>query len=343
MGLAGLGESTAVAGPKRIIILTNGNSPFWDAGRAGMQVAAKDLKLEDAALTAVFEVNDGTDGGQINKLKQFGTQDDIAGVAVSVNTAGNAAIADELRNLKKKGVKIVTLDSDVDREKDRDARFAFIGTDNRYGGEELGKCARGLLPSGGEYVTFVGIPGAQNARERIEGFAKGAGDQFKSKDNMADQTDRTKARENVRNALGNHPNLKVLVGIWSYNAPAIADVVKEKGVRDKMKVVVFDAEPIAIEEMGKGQIDAMVVQNPYEMGYQSVRLLKALIQKDRAIVDNMLPNRKKADGDVYDTGLKVVVPDSSSPLNKEMFGPKTQFLKLSEFRDWLKKYDLTGS
>ena len=35
------------------------------------------------------------------------------------------------------------------------------------------------------------------------------------------------------------------VGIWSYNAPAIADVVDEKGSRDKYTIVVFDAEPEA--------------------------------------------------------------------------------------------------
>src|SRR5438876_7156485 len=89
----------------------------------------------------------------------------------------------------------------------------------------------------------------------------------------------------------NHPDLKVLVGIWSYNAPAIVDVVREKGVRDRVKVVVFDAEPVAIEELGKGMIDAMVVQNPYEMGYQGVRLMKALVEKDDTTVKDILPKK----------------------------------------------------
>jgi ribose transport system substrate-binding protein len=337
------GGVTPAGDLKRIIILTNGNSPFWDAARAGLQDADKQLELEKSGLHAVVEVNDGTDGGQIDKLKQFGTQSDIAAVGVSVNTAGVVAIVDELRKLAKKGVKIVTIDSDVDRDKHRDARFAFIGTDNLYGGRELGKCARGLLPEGGEYVTFVGITGAQNAKERVGGFAEGAGEKFKSKDNMGDQNDRTKARENVRNAISNHPDLKALVGIWSYNAPAIVDVVREKKLRDKFAIVVFDAEPVAIEEMGKGMIDAMVVQNPYEMGFQGVRLMKALVQDDKKTIDKMLPNHGKADGDLYDTGIKVVVPNKNSPLKQEMFGPKTTFLQLSQFREWLKKYNLTGS
>jgi ribose transport system substrate-binding protein len=245
--------------------------------------------------------------------------------------------------LQDKGVHVVAIDSDVDREKHRDARFAFIGTDNLVGGRELGKCAKGLRPEGGEYVTFVGRTGAQNAIERISGFAQGAGEKFISKDNMGDDTDRPRARENVRNAIINHKGLNVLVGIWSYNAPAIVDVVKEKGVRKQFTVVTFDAEPGAIEEMGNGMIDAMVVQNPFEMGYQGVHLLKALHEKDDATIKKMLPNHGQKDGDLYDTGLKVVVPDKSSPLKAEMFEKNTKFLELGEFRDWLKKYKLTGS
>jgi ribose transport system substrate-binding protein len=328
---------------KRIIILTNGNSPFWDAARVGVREADKDLKLKDGGLAAVVEVNDGTDAGQINKLRQFASQSDIVGVGVSVNTAGIEAIVQQMRELQDKGVHVVAIDSDVDRDKHRDARFAFIGTDNLVGGRELGKCAKGLRPEGGEYVTFVGRTGAQNAIERISGFAQGAGEKFISKDNMGDDTDRPRARENVRNAIINHKGLNVLVGIWSYNAPAIVDVVKEKGVRKQFTVVTFDAEPGAIEEMGNGMIDAMVVQNPFEMGYQGVHLLKALHEKDDATIKKMLPNHGQKDGDLYDTGLKVVVPDKSSPLKAEMFEKNTKFLELGEFRDWLKKYKLTGS
>jgi ribose transport system substrate-binding protein len=337
--LVGCGASAK----KRIIILTNGNSPFWDAAGVGVQEANKDLNLDKAGLAAVVETNDGTDGGQINKLRQFASQNDIVAVGLSVNTAGNLAIVEEMKKLQDKGVKVVTIDSDVDRKKHRDARFAFIGTDNLVGGRELGKCARGLLPEGGEYVTFVGITGAQNAIERVGGFKQGAGDKFISLDNMGDNNDRTTARNNVRNALTNHPNLKVLVGIWSYNAPAIVDVVREKKVRDKVKVVVFDAEPVAIQQMGDGMIDAMVVQNPYEMGYQGVRLLKALVEKDDKTIKEIVPKKDSPDGDLYDTGLKVVVPDEGSPLEQELFQKNTQFLKLSRFRDWLKKYNLTGS
>jgi ribose transport system substrate-binding protein len=340
---AGGGVAAEDAGVKRIIILNNGDSPFWDACRAGMDEAAKDLKLGQAGLVASFESNDATPQGQLDKLRQYASQSDIAAIALSAVDANNAAVADQMRALRKKGIHVVTIDSDIDRDNYRDARLAFIGTDNRAGGRELGKCAKGLRPDGGKYVTFVGRSGAQNAIERIDGFAEGAGDKFKALDKMEDENDRTRARDNVRNAIRNHPDLNTLVGIWSYNAPAIADVVKETGRRKDFTVVVFDAEPLAIQQIGEGLIDAMVVQNPYQMGYQGVRLLKALVQKDRATVKEMLPNEGKPEGDIIDTGLKVVVPDAGSPLKPEMFDKKTEFLKLGAFQKWLEKNHLTGS
>src|SRR5262249_23707994 len=188
----------------------------------------------------------------------------------------------------------------------------------------------------------VGRKAAQNAIERIDGFAEGAGDKFKSADSMGDDIDLRKARENVRTAMLK-PNVNTLVGIWSYNAPAIVDVVKEKDARGKYTIVTFDAEPDAIGEMSKGMIDAMVVQNPYEMGFQGVRLMKALVQDDQAVVKEMLPNLGQKDGDIYDTGLKVVVADEGSPLKPDVFDKKTQFLKLSVFQAWLKEKNLVGS
>ena len=335
--------SAAGTGLKRLIILTNGDSPFWDACREGLLAANSELKLKEAGLVAVLDVNDGTAQGQLSKLQQYGTQSDIAGVGVSAIDADNVAIADELRSMQKKGIKVLTIDSDVSRTQFSDARFAFIGTDNLTGGQVLGVCAKGLKPAGGEYVTFVGITGAQNAKDRIGGFATGAGNAFTSKDTMADGTDKDKARENVRNAMRNHPGLSVLVGIWSYNAPAIVDIVKEANRRKDFLIVVFDAEPTAITAMAEGNIDAMVVQNPFQMGYQGIRGLAALVGDKKDVIAEMFPKYGQPEGDIYDTGLKVVVPNADSPLKSEMFDKSVEFITLEKLQEWMKKYGLTGS
>ena len=78
------------------------------------------------------------------------------------------------------------LDSDMSN---KDCRFAYLGTNNVIGGQELGKAAKGLRPEGGKYATFVGLKTVANAKERIGGFGEGAGANFVSRDSLADQGD----------------------------------------------------------------------------------------------------------------------------------------------------------
>jgi ribose transport system substrate-binding protein len=346
------GEVAKPGGAKRVILLTNGADPFWDAMRAGMQDAEKDFDLASAGLRTVMDVNDGTPKGQVDRLRQYANQSDIAAVAVSVTDAKNLAIAKAMEECRQAGIQVITVDSDVDRNTSRASRFAYLGTDNVLGGQELGKAAAGIRPQGGQYATFVGLKGAANAIERIGGFAAGAGDKFQAAESLGDDMDLSVALKNVKDALDRNPELSVLVGIWAYNAHAIAEVVKQRMIRDKTTIVVFDAAPKAIGHMADGNIDAMVVQNPYDMGYRGTRLMKALVQGDHPTVHDMFPayhpdtkafDPSVRDGDLLVTGLRVVYPDAGSPLKKEMFAPTTDFLPLAEFKKWLSEHNLTGS
>lgn len=338
-------NSSGGTGTKRIVLLNNTDSPFWDAGRAGIAKAVDDLKLREKGFTAGMDSNDGTEQGQIEKLRQYGTQSDVAAVIISPYSATNPAIAEELRNLKDKGVIIGCFDSDLD-PKFTSIRDFYIGTDNTQGGQVLGIAAKNLLSEGGQYVQFVGTDSQQNAVQRMDGFTSAVGDKFEQKDRRLDDADRARARDNVRDVIDKFPELNLLVGIWSYNAPAIADVVKEKGVRDRFTIVTFDAEQLAIQQMGEGLIDVMVVQNPFDMGYDSVRYSFAKLTGDQATVSELFPKMGEPSGDVRDTGLKVVVPNKGSLLKAEMFqefGPNVEFMHLSDFEKWLAEYKLTSS
>jgi ribose transport system substrate-binding protein len=341
---SGAGSATSKGGAKRIILLNNTDSPFWDAARAGIKKAQDDLKLTDVGFTASMDSNDGTETGQIEKLRQYGTQSDIAAVIISPISSTNPAIADELKKLKAKGVTIGCFDSDLDKKFIVNREF-YVGTNNIAGGKVLGTAAKMLKPDGAPYVQFVGVDSQQNAIERMDGFTSAVGGTFAQKDRKLDDADRNRARDNVRDVIAKYPELSLLVGIWSYNAPAIVDVVKEKKIRDKFTIVTFDAEAIAIQQMGEGMIDAMVVQNPFAMGYESVRYAFAKAQGDQETLKKMFPNMGQPDGDILDTGLKVVVPPGS-PLKPEMFesfGKSVEFLDLPAFQSWLKQYDLTSS
>ena len=310
------------------------------------------MKLADAGFETVFQVNDGTEQGQIDYLRQLGTQSDIVGIAISPVKADNLAVVEEMRKLQKKGVHVICMDGDVDRSKYRNAREAYVGTDNLRAGEVLGTAAKKLLDERkagkGGYVDFVGYTAAQNAIDRMDGIKKTLGEAYPELDRMEDHTDLSTAKENVRTALQNNPDLQALVGIWSYNAPAIADVVEHEysNRRAELTIATFDGEAGAIEQMGKGNIDVMVVQDPYHICDESVRLLYALAKNDTATVKKMLPNKGKEGGDVRDTAIRVVVPEGKTPVTADLFkeyGDVVHYFTFPEFKSWLKERGLTGS
>jgi len=350
-------EPTANAGPQRFVFITNGDDPFWDACNAGLQEGAKRSGLAEQGLQVVMEKNNGTAQGQIEKLRQLGSQSDIAGVAISVIQAENVAIVEEMKRLTAKGVAVITVDGDVNRELFPDGRPYYIGTDNIVGGQLLGTAGKQLLSSRGikegGYVQFAGFTDNDNARARMNGFKEAVGEAYTELDRMADSMDLSKARDNVRAALVNHPDLKALVGIWAYNAPAIAEVVEERGVRDQITIVTFDAQAAALDHMAEGRIDCMVVQNPFDMGIQTVRLLLAMRTDDNATIMEMFPSQGQPGGDIYTTGLRLIIPDAweqdanapikPADLESAENAGMTEVLSLSAFRKWLAQYGLSSS
>jgi ribose transport system substrate-binding protein len=334
---------------KRIMFVTNGDDPFWDALLSGLNEGAKQHKLAEAGLSVQRDVNNGTAEGQIEKLRQYATQDDIAGVAISVIQADNAAIIEEMRNLQKKGIKVITVDGDVNRQLYRDARTYYVGTDNIVGGRALGTAAKALLEDkgykSGGYVQFAGFTDNDNARSRMDGVKETIGSSYEEFSREADDMNLQRARDNVRNAILNRGDkLVALIGIWAYNAPAIADVVTETKMRDKLVVATFDAQAGAVADMEERRIDVMVVQNPFDMGVQTCRIVKAMVGGDEATLKEMFPKQGQADGDIYTTGLRVVVPSEKSPVKPSLFDAKVvEYMLLPEFRAWLNKYKLQSS
>ena len=343
--------------PRRFIFITNGDDPYFDVLNAGLQAGAEKFALADKGLEVVMEKNNATAQGQIDRLRQLVTQADVAGVAISVIQAENVAIVEEMKRLTEKGVSVITVDGDINQKLFSDGRPYYIGTDNSIAGRLLGTAGKKVLQSRGitegGFIQFTGFTDNDNARARMDGCREAIGASYSEVDRMADSFDHSRARDNVRTALVNHPDVKALVGIWAYNAPAIAEVVAERGVRDQVSIFTFDAAAQAIEHMANGNIDCMIVQNPFEMGVQTVRLLLAMQEGQDAIIMNMFPNYGQPGGDKFTTGLRLIIPDAwendeDAPISKKdlesaVSAGTLEVLSLSVFREWLKKYGLSSS
>ena len=75
-----------------------------------------------------------------------------------------------------------------------------------------------------------------------------------------------------------------MVGLWSYNGPAILNAVKDANKIGKVKIVCFDEEDETLAGVKEGSIFATVVQQPFEFGYQSVKLMAQIIKGDKSAI-----------------------------------------------------------
>lgn len=94
-----------------------------------------------------------------------------------------------------------------------------------------------------------------------------------------DETDRAKAKSNVEDVINAFGDVNVLVGLWSYNGPAIASALAASGKQDEILAFCFDEEEQTLQSIRDGVIRCTVVQKPFEFGYLSVKMLTEIITK----------------------------------------------------------------
>jgi ribose transport system substrate-binding protein len=258
----------------RVAFVTNNASDFWTIARKGCEKA--DAELPD--LEMEFRIpSDGTAAEQkriIDDLLAKGVQ----GIAISPVDPANQT---EMINAAARQALVITQDSDAPQSD----RACYVGTDNVAAGREAGKLIKEALPDGGKIMIFVGKLDAQNAKERYQGIREELdGSKVQIVDVRTDDTDRVRAKSNVLDALVKYPDLACLVGLWSYNGPAIYNAVKDSGKVGKVKIICFDEEDETLAGVKDGAIYATVVQQPFEFGYQAIKLMHAVLKGDRSAI-----------------------------------------------------------
>ena len=75
-----------------------------------------------------------------------------------------------------------------------------------------------------------------------------------------------------------------MVGLFAYNPPLCLEAIRDAGKLNEIKVVSFDEEGPSLQGIIDGTVVGTVVQNPYQYGYESVRVLKALAEGDKSVI-----------------------------------------------------------
>ncbi len=200
----------------------------------------------------------------------------IDGIAMSPIDPTNQT---ELLNRVASQALLVTVDSDAPASN----RVCYIGTDNVAAGVEAAKLIKQALPNGGKIMLFVGTLDAQNAKDRYAGIKQElAGSNVEIIDVRTDETDRVRAQKNVEDTLVKYPDVACLVGLWSYNGPAILNAVRSSGKTGQVKIVCFDEEDETLAGVASGDIFGTVVQQPFEFGHQAITRMAQYLRGDKA-------------------------------------------------------------
>jgi ribose transport system substrate-binding protein len=139
-------------------------------------------------------------------------------------------------------------------------------------------------------MLFVGKQDARNAQERIQGIREALQDsKIQILDVRTDDADEVRAKTNAADTLVRYPDIKALVGLWSYNGPAILSAVKEARKTGQVKIVAFDEADETLAGVSEGAIHGTVVQQPFEFGYQAIKLMAQTLKDDKTVIP---PNKQ---------------------------------------------------
>ena len=293
------------SGNATIAYVTNGIDPCWDLCAAGVRQAEEEFGIK-------CEIHMPPKGlaDQKSILETLLTKG-IKGIAVSpIDADGQTQFLNEVAS----ETVLITHDADAPKSD----RLLYIGTDNYKAGRALGQLVKAAIPDGGEVAIFVGRLEQLNARLRRQGLIDELldrphqtlgqveidavskvfkGEKYTIVDTRTDNFVMDAAKSNAEDAITKYKNLACMVGLFAYNPPRCLQAIKEAGKLGQIKVCGFDEDDALLKAIKDGHAYGTISQQPWKYGYQSVRVLKALVDGDTSVI----PGNK-----FIDVGYKIV-------------------------------------
>ena len=251
---------------KTIGVVPKGSSHiFWQAVHAGSIKAARECGYR---IVWNAPAQEGDRSRQIAIVESLINQG-VVGIALAPND--RAALSAVVERATAAGIPVAIFDSAIDTPR----HIGFVGTNNREGGRVAARRLGELIGGRGLVAMISDTPGSASTAERIEGFSSQMRVQYPGVRLLGPEfceASRAKARAVAENLLSAHPDL---AAIFADHENAISGTVLAVKARERrsVKLVGFDAsEPLA-NDMKEGWIDSLVIQDPFRMGYESVRII----------------------------------------------------------------------
>jgi ribose transport system substrate-binding protein len=310
IGLIACGGSGAGSKKFTIAVVPKGTThPFWKSVNAGAAKAAADYKSQGVDVDLIWKgpLREDDREQQIQVVEGFISQG-VNGIVLA--PLDSKALIRPVEEAKKANIPTVIIDSAL--ESDRITSFA--ATDNRKGGNMAAERLGDLLGGKGKVIMLRYLEGSASTTDREEGFLEVMKEKYPnieliSTDQYAGATrdSAKRAAENLLQQLGDQ-----VTGIFTSNEPATTGMLlamQDRGSAGKVMFVGFDSSPQFVEAMKSGQMQGMVVQDPFAIGEFGVK----------AMVDSLLgkPVEKR-----IDTGVMMITPDNmNSPEAQKLLNP----------------------
>jgi ribose transport system substrate-binding protein len=272
VGALALMGAAYAADVKFALIPKGMDNPYFDLSRDGCTAEAKTL-----GVTCIYKGPATHEPAtEVQIMQDFVTQG-VDGIAISVADADS--VTGVIKQARDANIPVITFDADAPNS----ARQAYIGTDNKAMGRELGQQLIKLHPKPGTFATQSGGPAAQNLNERLAGLyevLKGAGwTEVKGSPAFCND-DAALAAQQLTDFYTANPDVTAIipVGGWALFAPKayqnFVSTVREK--RKDMPLVMPDTLPVELQTLKDGYADVLVGQRPNEMGAKAMDVLLKL-------------------------------------------------------------------
>ncbi len=262
---------------------------FWLTVKAGADAAGKETKSKIIWRGPAKETDVA---GQITIIENFINQKVDAIVMAACDSK---ALIPVVEKAVKSGVTVVTIDSGIDKP----IAASFVATDNIEGARKAADELAKLIGEKGKVGLIPFVPGAATSTMREQGFKEGIAKypNIKLVATLYSQSDVSKGIAVTEDMLTAHPDLAGIFAANEGGAVGCARALDQKKVAGKVKLVAFDASPAQIDALKRGTIQALIVQNPFKMGYEGVKTAVASIAGEK------VPAR-------IDTGVTVITKEN---------------------------------
>lgn len=269
------GDAPQSSGRLRLAVIPKGTThEFWKAVEAGAKRAGDELGV-DVVWKGPLKENDRAE--QIRVVEQFASEG-VDGIALA--PLDDKALVRPVAGARIKGIDVVIFDSAL--EGTAGADFAsFVASDNLEGGRMAGREMARLLDGKGKIVVLRYQVGSASTIDRETGFLEVIGQQPGITLLSSDQYAGASVESAKTKALNLLDVLRQADGIFCSNESASVGMLRaleQEGLAGKVKFVGFDATPPLVEALASGAIQALVVQDPVDMGHRAVQTLVAAVQ-----------------------------------------------------------------